>query len=89
MLEQERLCGDGTYTTRAEQLREGDQQVDGEGEEIAHGVNRTMVASAFKTAPQWRIRAYYDFATHSRSSILARLSASVGSSTRFGDSSRA
>ena len=25
MFEQERLCGDGTYTTRAEQLRDGDQ----------------------------------------------------------------
>jgi len=51
MLEQERLCGDGTYTTRAEQLREGAQQVDGEGEKVAHGVNRTMVASAFRIAP--------------------------------------
>ena len=37
MLEQQRFCGDGTYATRAEQLREGDQQVDGEDEEFAHG----------------------------------------------------
>ena len=64
MFDQKRLCGDGTCTTRAEQLRDGDQQVDGEDEEVTHGVNRTIVASACKTAPQWRIRSYYDFATH-------------------------
>jgi hypothetical protein len=44
MFEQERLCGDATYTIRAEQLRDRDQQVDGEGEEVAHGVNRTIGA---------------------------------------------
>ena len=38
--------------------------MDGEDEEVAHGVNRTIVASSCKTAPQWRIRSYYDFATH-------------------------
>jgi hypothetical protein len=29
MFEQKRLCGDGACTARAEQLRDGDQQVDG------------------------------------------------------------
>ena len=56
MFEQKRLCGDGTYATWAEQLREGDQQVDGEDEEFAHGANRTMTVSACKTAPHRRIR---------------------------------
>jgi hypothetical protein len=55
MFEQKRLCGDGTCTTRAEQLRKGDQQVDGEEEEIAHGANRTMTTSARKTPPHRRI----------------------------------
>ena len=50
MLEQQGLCGDGTYATWAEQLREGDQQVDGEDEQFAHGANGTMTASARKTA---------------------------------------
>jgi len=42
MLEQKRLCCDGAYTAWADQLREGDQQVDGEEDEFAHGANRTM-----------------------------------------------
>jgi hypothetical protein len=41
MFEQKRLCGDGAYTTWAEQLREDDEEVDGEGEAIAHGANGT------------------------------------------------
>src|ERR1700682_1931169 len=41
MFEQKRLCGHGAYATGAEQLRECDQQVDGEEEEVAHGANGT------------------------------------------------
>jgi hypothetical protein len=38
--------------------------VDGEDEEFAHVANRTITASARKTAPHRRIPAYYEFATH-------------------------
>ena len=40
MPEDQGLCSDGTCTTRADQLRDGDQQVDGEDKEFAHGANR-------------------------------------------------
>ena len=50
MLEQQRFCGDGTDATWAEEFREGDQQVDGEDEEFAHGCNGTMPAVLRKTA---------------------------------------
>jgi hypothetical protein len=50
--------------TWAHQLREGDQQVDGEDQDFAHGANRSMTASARKTAPHRRIPPYYEFATH-------------------------
>ncbi len=63
MFEQKRLCGDGAYATWAEQLREGDQQVDGEDEEFAHGTNATMIASTRKTAQHTRIPSYCEFAT--------------------------
>jgi hypothetical protein len=43
MFEQKRLCGDGAHATWTEQLREGDQQVDGEDEEFAHGAKATMI----------------------------------------------
>jgi hypothetical protein len=69
MLEQKRLCGDGTHTTRADQLGDGDQQVDGEDEKFAHGANRSMFVSARKTAPHRRIPSYYDFATHRRNHL--------------------
>ena len=46
VLQQQRLGGDGADATWAEELREGDQQVDGKDEEVAHGANRTMTASA-------------------------------------------
>ena len=46
MLQQQRLRGDGTYNTWPEEFHKGDQQVDGEKEEIAHGANRTMTTSA-------------------------------------------
>ena len=53
-----------TEFTWAEQLRDGDQQVDGEDEEFAHGANAIMITSVRKTAPHRRIRSYYEFATH-------------------------
>jgi hypothetical protein len=64
MFERKRLRGNGAYATRAEQLHEGDQQVDGEDEEFAHGVNATSIASTRKTAPHRRIPSYVEFATH-------------------------
>jgi hypothetical protein len=69
MLEQKRLCGDRAYATGAEQLRECDQQVNGEAEEFAHGTNATMIASTRKTAPHSRIPSYFEFATHRVSSL--------------------
>ena len=63
MFEQQRLCGDGAYATGAKELRERDDQVDGEDEDVAHGANRIMIARARKTAPCGRITSYYDFAT--------------------------
>jgi hypothetical protein len=58
MLQQQRLRSDGTYATWPEEFQKGDQQVDGEHEEVAHGANRTMTTSARKTAPHWRIPSY-------------------------------
>ena len=40
MFEQKRLRGDGSYTTWAEKLCEGDQQVNGKDDEFAHGGQR-------------------------------------------------
>jgi hypothetical protein len=62
MFELARLCGDGAYATWAEQLREGEQQVDGEDEEFAHGANAIMIVCTRKTAPHRRIPPYYEFA---------------------------
>jgi len=64
MLQQQRLRSDGTNATRPEELHKGDQQVDGENEEVAHRANRTMTTSANKTAPCWWIPSYYEFAPH-------------------------
>jgi hypothetical protein len=58
----------GAYATWAEQLREGDQPVDGEDESFAHGLNAPMIASVRKAAPHWlhgRIRSYCRLATRS------------------------
>ena len=52
MLEHQRFCGDGTYATRAERPREGDEEVDGEDEEFAHGANIITPVIARKTARQ-------------------------------------
>jgi hypothetical protein len=78
MFEQKRLCRNGAYATWPEQLREGDQQVDGEDEEFTHGANATMIASTRKTAQHRRIPSYYEFATHRASSRRRkRFSASI------------
>lgn len=57
------LCGDGTDTTWAEQLCGGDEQVDGQDDEVAHAAHRSMTATAHKTAPHGRIPSYCEFAT--------------------------
>jgi hypothetical protein len=64
MLQQQRLRSDGAHATWADEFHKGDQQVDGENEDAAHGANRTMTANARKTAPHRRIPSYCDFATH-------------------------
>ncbi len=64
MLQQKRLCGDGSYTTWAEELRVGDKQVNGEDDEFAHAANGTTMAIACKTARHRQIPSYCEFATH-------------------------
>ena len=64
MLEQQRFCHDGAQATGAQEFHQGDQQVDGEDEEFAHGANGTMTAVPRKTAPHRRIPSYYEFASH-------------------------
>jgi hypothetical protein len=64
ILDQTRLCHDGAQATGAQQFEKGDQQVDGEDEEFAHGANRTITAKARKTPPHRRIPSYCEFATH-------------------------
>ena len=53
----------GTYSTRAEKLREGDKQVNDEDEEFAHGVNATTTGILCQTARHRRIPSYCEFAT--------------------------
>ena len=62
MLKPKRLCGYGAYTTRAEQLREGYQEVDEEDEEFAHPSNTTITAGPRKSAQRGRIASHYEFA---------------------------
>jgi len=64
ILEQQRLCRDGANATGAEAFHEDDPQVDGEGEEFAHGTNATMIANVRDTAPYRRIPSYCEFATY-------------------------
>ena len=64
MLEDQGFCGDGTHATRAEQPREGDEEVDGEDEEFAHEANGTMTAVPRKPVAHTRIPSYYELATH-------------------------
>jgi len=66
MFEQEGLGGDGARATGAEQLRAGDQQVNGANQEVAHGVNRNMTTGARKTARYGRIPSYNEFAPRRR-----------------------
>ena len=50
MLQQQRLRSDGTYATWPEEFYKGDQQVNGENEEVAHGANesvRSFVCEAY------------------------------------------
>ena len=56
MFEEKRFRGDGAYATWAEQLRERDEQVDGQDEQISHRANRNIAAVPRKTAPHRRIR---------------------------------
>ena len=50
VLQQQRLCGDGTDATWAEQPRQGDEEVDREDEDFAHVANATILAGGCKTA---------------------------------------
>ena len=64
VLEQQGLGGDGAVAAGAKELREGDQQVDGEDEDFTHRANRTKTASTCKTARRARTASHYGFATH-------------------------
>ena len=64
VLEQQGLGGDGADATGAEQLCEGDQQVDDKDEDFSHRANRTTAAGARKTARSVWISSDYEFATH-------------------------
>lgn len=55
MAKRHRVSGDDPYTTWAEQLREGDKQMNGEDEEFAHEANGTTTIIACKTARHRRI----------------------------------
>ena len=50
MFQQQRLRSDGANSTWLEESRKGDQQMDGENEEVADRQNRTTTISARKTA---------------------------------------
>jgi hypothetical protein len=63
VLEQQGLGGDGADATGAEELREGDQQVDGKDENFSHRANRTITAGARKTARRVRVASHCEFAT--------------------------
>jgi len=75
VLEQQGLGGDGADATGAEELRNGDQQVDGKNEDVAHRVERTITAGTRKTARRVWISSDYEFATHRPAS---RISAGAG-----------
>ena len=49
MLEQQRFRGDSACATRAEEFRDGDEQVYYQEEQIAHQSNSTMTAGTHKT----------------------------------------
>ena len=50
MLEQQRFRGDGADATGAEEFREGDEQVNREEKQFAHGCNAITPAVLRKTA---------------------------------------
>jgi len=64
MLEQQGLGGDGAHATGAKELREGDQQVNGQDEDVSHRANRITTAGTCKTARRVRITSHWEFATH-------------------------
>ena len=67
VLEQQGLGGNGADAAGAEELREGDQQVNGKDEDFSHRANRTITAGTCRTARRARIASHCEFATHSRS----------------------
>ena len=50
MLESQRLCGDSACATWVQELCKGDDQVNSEDEQIAHGVHATTAGIESKTA---------------------------------------
>jgi hypothetical protein len=64
MFQQKRLRGDGSYAARADELRAGDQEVDGEDEQVAHEADGTITTGMCKTARRGRIASHYEFALH-------------------------
>ena len=54
MLEQERLSCDPAHAARAEEFREGNEQMDRQEEQIAHELETILPATLHKTAPQRR-----------------------------------
>jgi hypothetical protein len=56
MLQQRRFGSDGTYATWAQKFYEGDQQMDGQKQEVAHEANRTTTTNLRKTAPYGEFR---------------------------------
>jgi hypothetical protein len=71
VLEQQGLGGDGADAAGAagaKELREGDQQVNGQDEDFSHRANRTTTAGTCKTARRVRITSHWEFAT--RTSII-------------------
>jgi hypothetical protein len=64
MLEQHRFCHDHGHATGAQEFRRGDQQVDGEDEEVAHRANGIITISTCKTAHRGWIASHYEFAPH-------------------------
>jgi len=72
---------------RPEESYKGDQQVNGENEEVAHGAGRTMTARVRKSARHGRIPSCYEFASHSQESGagMGSPSAQAGFPTDDGD----
>ena len=66
LFEQQGFCDDRADATGTAELRDRDQQVDGENDEFAHAANRTIIAAVRKAAREDRIHSYYEFATHRR-----------------------